>query len=65
MHTITKALAQTKEEDDINSCIISSRREIEANIFRIQTRQFKSHLIEKEWHASWIDFLSGKKVGHF
>ncbi|KAI8888567.1 hypothetical protein K501DRAFT_282674 [Backusella circina FSU 941] len=60
MHTITKALAQPKEQDAINGFIISSRREIEANIFRIQTRQFKSHLVDKTWHASWLDFLSGK-----
>lgn len=50
------------ESDAFVSCIIQGRRKIEASIYKNQFRYPAMHIVDKSWHSSWLDFISGKYI---
>ncbi|GAA5806261.1 hypothetical protein HPULCUR_011792 [Helicostylum pulchrum] len=59
MKKLTKKLGSVTQEIDTKK-----RQEIESDIFRIQFRNSTTHIIQKDWHTSWLLFISGKTIHH-
>jgi hypothetical protein len=67
MTKIVRALISIDESTDdqtLVSHITEGRQEIESNIFKFQFRHSTMHVVEKGWHTSWLEFISGKKILH-
>ncbi|KAG2228978.1 hypothetical protein INT48_008691 [Thamnidium elegans] len=63
MKKLTKKLGSVTQETD-NQLITKRRQEVESDIFRIQFRNSTTHIIQKDWHTAWLDFISGKTIHH-
>lgn len=58
MKKLTKNLGSVTQETD-TLLITKKRQEIESDIFKIQFRNSTTYIIQKDWHTSWLDFISG------
>lgn len=56
MHEITRSLTQP-----INDHVVKARRMVEYQLFQTQFRFTASHIVDKQWYTSWLDFISGKQ----
>ncbi|CEP15659.1 hypothetical protein [Parasitella parasitica] len=50
----------TEDDESLQHCINKKRRDIEYGLYRIQFRYSSMHIVDKDWHNSWLAFISGK-----
>ncbi|EIE76665.1 hypothetical protein RO3G_01369 [Rhizopus delemar RA 99-880] len=60
IHHLFQRFMSLSKETHLDNNIIKGRREIEWNLYRIQSGNSLDYIVEKDWYIQWIEFITGK-----